>query len=266
MASQTDYILGTHDEEIHRLGVQHAAWRADALAAWRTAGIGPRQTILDVGCGPGFAALDLAESVGSGGRVVAIDRSERFLAALGARGRENITLYRADLDCGEFPDVRADGAWCRWILTFSRNPRAVLARVAKAIRPGGTIVLHEYFDYSTWRAAPQCEPLERFVDAVMRSWRDSGGEPDVALLLPAWLAKLGFTLRKVRPIVNAVQPGDAKWAWLRAFVNVNRARLVELGYLSANEAVEIWEAWERMEKTPGAWMITPGVLEIIGSL
>jgi hypothetical protein len=41
---------------------------------------------------------------------------------------------------------------------------------------------------------------------------------------------------------------------------------VELGYLSANEAVEIWEAWERMEKTPGAWMITPGVLEIIGSL
>ena len=52
MTSQTDYVLGTHDEEIARLGVQHAAWRADALAAWRTAEIGPRQmsaAVLDMG-------------------------------------------------------------------------------------------------------------------------------------------------------------------------------------------------------------------------
>jgi SAM-dependent methyltransferase len=263
MTSQTDYILGTHDAEIERLGLQHAAWRADALAAWRTAGIAPRQTVLDIGCGPGFATLDLADCVGPGGRVVAIDKSVRFLATLDAAHRENITTYHADLDIGEFPDVHADAAWCRWVLTFTSHPRAVVERVAEAIRPRGVFVLHEYFDYSTWRAAPRCEPIETFVDAVMRSWRNTGGEPDIALSLPTLLGDLGLELHQVRPIVTAVQPGDAKWTWLRTFVDVHRLCLVELGYLTAHESTEIWRAFTRLESHPGARMITPGVLEII---
>lgn len=263
MTPQTDYILGTHDEEIDRLALQHTAWRADALDAWRTAGFGPNHTILDVGCGPGFAALDLADCVGS---VVAIDKSDRFLAALEAKRRQNVTTCLVDLDSGEFPDVRADGAWCRWVLSFTRDPRAVLARIAQALRPGGVIVLHEYFDYSIWRAAPRCPELETFVRAVIQSWRDAGGEPDIALSLPCWLAELGFELRSIRPMVSVVQAGDPKWAWVRAFVQVNRARLVDLGHFGAEEAEGIWRAFCKME-TPGAIrMITPGVLEIIASL
>jgi SAM-dependent methyltransferase len=260
MTPQTDYILGTHDEEIDRLALQHSAWRIDALDAWRTAGFQPGDTILDVGCGPGFAARDLANSVGS---VVAIDKSQRFLDVLNGAARANITSCCVDLDAGEFPEVHADGAWCRWVLSFTRDPRSVLARVAQALRPGGVIVLHEYFDYSTWRAAPRCRELETFVSAVMQSWRDAGGEPDIALPLPGWLAELGFELRAVRPIVSAVQPGDLKWAWVRAFVQVNRTRLVELGYLSATEAAAIWEAFRALEGGREIRMITPGVMEIV---
>jgi ubiquinone/menaquinone biosynthesis C-methylase UbiE len=179
MASTKDYVLGTHDEEIERLGLQHRAWRQRALDAWRAAGIGPRQTVLDVGCGPGYASLDLAELVGASGRVVAIDKSERFLHTLdeqcGERGIDNITTYPADLDAGEFPDIVADRAWCRWVLAFVKNPRAVLARVASALAPEGVMAVHEYFDYSTWRALPRCPELEEFVSAVMASWRGNGG-------------------------------------------------------------------------------------------
>ncbi len=82
MASEKAYVLGTHDEELARLGVQHRAWRERALGAWRRGGIGPGSTVLDVGCGPGYASLDLAELVGSGGRVVAVGKSARFLDAL----------------------------------------------------------------------------------------------------------------------------------------------------------------------------------------
>ena len=64
----TYYVLGTRDEEIARLGLQHRAWRSRALAAWRTGEFAPGQTVLDVGCGPGFAALDLAKVVGPDGR------------------------------------------------------------------------------------------------------------------------------------------------------------------------------------------------------
>jgi SAM-dependent methyltransferase len=269
MISTSDYILGTHDEEIERLGLQHRAWRERALDAWRAAGIGAGQTVLDVGCGPGYAALDLAELAGSSGRIVAIDKSERFLQVLEAACRErrlgNLRTFRADLDAGEFPSVIADRAWCRWVLAFVKNPREVLARIAAALTPDGVIVLHEYFDYATWRAAPQCPELEEFVSAVMTSWRDDGGEPDIALSLPGWLEELGFEIRVVRPVVDVVQPQDLRWRWLASFVEVGRKRLVDLKYFSAARSESIWQAFLQFQDTQRARMITPGVLEIVAA-
>jgi SAM-dependent methyltransferase len=269
MVPTKDYVLGTHDAEIERLGLQHRAWRQRALDAWHTAGIGVGQTVLDVGCGPGYASLDLAELVGASGRIMAIDKSERFLGAFDAACRQrhlhNIIAYRADLDADEFPEVVADRAWCRWVFAFVKNPRAVLSRMAAALRPDGVIVLHEYFDYSTWRAAPPCAELEEFVSAVMASWRNNGGEPDVALWLPHWLEELGYEIRSARPIVDVVQPDHLSWTWLATFVEVGRARLVELGYLSPGHAESIWQAFSQLQATPGARMITPGVLEIVAA-
>jgi SAM-dependent methyltransferase len=269
MVSSKDYVLGTHDEEIERLGLQHRAWRQRALDAWRSAGIGPGRTVLDLGCGPGYASLDLAELVGPSGRVVAIDKSERFLRTLDARCRErridNISAHPADLDAGEFPEVIADCAWCRWVFAFVKHPRAILARMAAALAAEGVIVLHEYFDYSTWRAAPRCSELEEFVGAVMASWRDNGGEPDIALSLPRWLEELGFELRSARPILDVVEPDHLSWNWLATFLEVGRRRLVDLGYLSSSRAESIWQAFTTFQATPGARMITPGVLEIIAA-
>ena len=36
---ENDYVLGTHDEEIARLGFQHGVWRSTVLDCWRNAGI-----------------------------------------------------------------------------------------------------------------------------------------------------------------------------------------------------------------------------------
>jgi SAM-dependent methyltransferase len=266
---EKEYVLGTHDAEVERLGLQHRAWRPRALTAWTLVGIAPGQTVLDVGCGPGYAALDLAQWVGAGGRVVAIDKSERFLSALEAmrreRGLNNIESYKADLDAGEFPAVIADRAWCRWVLCFMQRPRDLLARLATALEPHGVLVLHEYFDYSTWQTAPPCPELEEFVATVMASWSDSGGEPNVALTLPSWLEAAGFELRSVRPIVDIVQKDDMRWAWLRTFIDVGRRRLIDLGYLSESRAEAIWQAFTDLEGRNGTWMITPGVLEIIAA-
>jgi SAM-dependent methyltransferase len=277
MISSKDYVLGTHDEEIARLGLQHRTWRQQAHQAWRSAGIAAGQTVLDVGCGPGYATLDLAEMVGPSGRVMAIDKSGRFLGALDAACRErhitNIATFHADLDALEFPDVLADRAWCRWVLSFVKNPRAILAKIAAALTPDGAIVLHEYFDYSTWRGAARCPELEEFVSAVMTSWRDDGGEPDIALSLPRWLEQLGFEIRSARPIVNIAQrdvrqmdseePEHLNWKWLATFLEVGRQRLVELGYLTPARSESMWQAFLQFQATPGARMITPGVLEII---
>ena len=267
MISAKDYVLGTHDEEIARLGLQHRAWQPCVLAAWRSAGIGVGQTVLDVGCGPGYASIDLAELVGPSGSVLAIDKSEKFLNALNVersrRGLNNITAYQADLDTGYFPPVEATVAWCRWVFAFLQHPREVLTQVAKSLGAFGLIVLHEYFDYATWRTAPRCPELEEFVRVVMASWRAAGGEPDIALSLPRWLEELGFDLRSVRPIIDVVEPGHLKWEWMRSFIEVGRQRLVDLGYLSAVQAESIWQAFTAMEPMPGTRMVSPAVLEIV---
>jgi SAM-dependent methyltransferase len=267
MDEERPYVLGTHDEEVQRLGLQHRAWRRQVLEAWRRAGISEGHTVLDVGCGPGHATLDLAEIVGPTGHVVALDRSRRFLDVLQgsarARGLGNVAIHPVDFDLGDLPDVRAGAAWCRWILAFVARPRELLERVCAALEPGGAIVIHEYFDYGTWRIGPQCPELSEFVAAVMRSWRDAGGEPDVGLQVPQWLREIGF-VPTARPIVEIVAPGDRLWSWLRAFIEGGRRRLVELRYLTPSHADAIWRAFTAAESA-GMRMVTPGVVEIVAS-
>lgn len=61
------------------------------------------------------------------------------------------------------------------------------------------LVVHEYFDYRTWRVEPRSPEIEEFVQGVMASWRADGGEPDIGLDLLGWLAELGFTTTSLRP-------------------------------------------------------------------
>ena len=122
MSEEKSYVIGTHDAEIERLGTQHRVWRASVLDLWRLGGITTGQTVLDVGAGPGYAALELAEIVGRNGKVIAVERSRRFLDALShfaaARGLANIEPVEADLLEYDWPQAIADRAWCRWVLAF----------------------------------------------------------------------------------------------------------------------------------------------------
>jgi SAM-dependent methyltransferase len=269
MATERDYVLGTHDEEIERLGLQHRVWRPRALDTWRRAGVTAGQTILDVGCGPGYAAVDLAEIVGTSGRVIAVDRSRRFLDALEVirrqRDLDRIETYLLDLDQDALPPGPVDAAWARWVFAFVRNPKGLLQRVADSIRPGGVLIAHEYFDYSTWRLSPRSPELEEFVQAVMESWRAEGGEPDIGLELPVWLQEMGFRIRELNPIVDAVTSANFVWQWPRSFVEIGLARLVDLGRLTSERGREISAALAARERDPKTLLITPAVLEIIAA-
>ncbi len=267
MTNERDYVLGTNDAELERLGLQNRIWRAQAVRAWRSAGFASGQVILDIGAGPGFATLDLAELVGPTGKVVALERSRRFLdaleAAAAARNLRQVETHELDLDADPLPVVNADGAWARWVFCFVNDPKRLLARTAAALRPGGTIALHEYVDYRAWRLSPPSPIFEEFVDEVMASWRANGGEPDIAIQLPGWLDALGFDLLVARPISEFTRPGDFVWAWPKAFVGTGIARLVELGRIDAERARAMREAFEVCERTAGGFCITPTVLEVV---
>jgi SAM-dependent methyltransferase len=262
-----DYVLGTHDDEVHRLGIQHRVWRPRALGAWQRAGFRTGQTLLDVGCGPGWATRDLAELVGPSGRVLAIDRSKRFLDVVATIRDEQrlpqIESLERDLNDPEIPAVGADGAWCRWIFAFVRDPRALLRSVAAALRPGGVLVVHEYFDYGAWGISPRSADMEAFVQTVMRSWRDDGGEPDIALDLARWLPDAGLELRTLTPMLDVITPASHVWEWPKTFAAVGAQRLVDLGYLTAEQSGAVTKALATWERSGNGLMTTPGVLEII---
>lgn len=262
-----DYVFGTHDEEIARLGLQHRVWRPRASDAWRRAGFTTGQTLLDVGCGPGLATIDLAEIVGPGGRIVAIDRSRRFLdaveAAARSRGLDNIATHEVDLDEGALPRIAADGAWVRWVFAFVKAPRELLGRIAAALKPGVVLVVHEYFHYATWSFAPRSPAQERFVKVVMEAWRADGGEPDVGHDLPVWLGELGFEIRSLLPIVDVIRPTDYAWQWPKSFVDVGLRRLIDLHRLSPETATIVSNEFAALEAAPHTRMITPAVLEIV---
>ncbi|HKV99850.1 MAG TPA: methyltransferase domain-containing protein [Vicinamibacterales bacterium] len=262
---ERDYVLGTHDEEIARLGVQHRVWRDKVLDVWTRAGFTSGQTIADIGCGPGYATLDLAEIVGPTGRVIAIDRSRRFLDALEstARGLFNITTFEHDLDADGLPDVRVDATWCRWVAAFVKRPRDLAVAVHRVIRPGGVAVFHEYLDYAAWRLLPRSPEFEEFVRVVIETWRASGGEPDIGLNLGAWLEESGFQIEQYRPIVEIISPADAAWQWPQAFFDVGLRRLVDIGAFTAERAAAVEQAFRAHVASPHARMLQPIVGEIV---
>ena len=143
------------------------------------------------------------------------------------------------------------------------DPARLVATLARALKPGGVAIFHEYLDYRTWRLAPPCPPLEAFVAEVMASWRAAGGEPDVALILPMLLEAAGLVVKHVEPKVFVIPPSDFIWAWPSAFVETNLQRLLELGRVDEAWTRSVRDALRAATAKPGTLMITPTVLEIV---
>jgi len=262
-----DYVLGTHDAEIQRLGLQHQVWRRAALSLWERAGVSRGAVVIDSGAGPGFASLDLGEIVGHEGRVIAIERSERFLDHLknesARRGLAQIQPVEGDLFGDVWPQGIADFIWCRWVLAFVNDPATIVAKMSRALKPGGALMIQEYSNYRTWQLAPPAPEMDRYVDAVVASWRASGGEPDIGLELPRLLPLHGFSVPHVEAIQLAIRPRDFMWQWPARFVAVNASRQVELGYMTRAEADAAVRVVEERSRDSSAVMLTPTVLQII---
>lgn len=262
-----DYVLGTHDAEIDRLGLQHQVWRDAAISLWRRAGVSAGNTVIDAGAGPGFATLDLAETVGPTGRVIAIERSGRFLKRLtqesSRRGLKQIEYIGGDLLDDVWPIREADFVWCRWVLAFVPNPSEMVSRMARALKPGGALLVQEYSNYRSWRLTPPDPAMDRFVDSVVNTWRATGGEPDIGLELPRLLPPHGLTIKHVESIQFAVSPSDFGWQWPASFVAINAQRQVQLGGLTESEADDAVRAIDERSRDPQALMLTPTVLQVI---
>ena len=267
MKKERDYVLGTHQEEIERLGLQHRVWQPVVLDCWQRAGITVGKRVLDAGAGPGYAAVDLADIVGPNGAVAAVERSNKFVNAMNetirGRGLTNLKVHELDLISDELPSGPYDFTWCRWVLSFVSDPALVIKKLASVLPKGGRAIFHEYGHYETWRFFPRLESQERFRGHVVATWRESGGEPDAAPVLSALLGQNDFIIRSARPHIFCVRPNEFMWQWPATFIEVYLPRLLEQGRIDQKFAATLRGEIAAAEKTPNSFMITPLVIEIV---
>ena len=124
-----------------------AAWRrsCERLAAHFPAGSSP--LVVDLGCGPGFAALALAR-LRPDARLIGLDLAPLMLRearhrvdAAGLRSR--IRLVLADAARLPLPGASVDVVTGHSFLYLVDRPAAVLEETLRVLRPGGRLVLME---------------------------------------------------------------------------------------------------------------------------
>lgn len=267
MSLEKEYVLGTDRDELARLGLQHRIWSSQTFALWERAGFKLGQTILDLGCGPGYASIDLAQLVTQSGRVIAVDASTRFLAHLRqvcvSMGVSHVETIEADVQEMELPADSIDGAYCRWVMCFLSAPERAVAAVARALRPGGVLAIQDYFNYHTTTLAPRGRAFDRVVQATSASWRANGGDPDVAARLPAMLRANGLEVREITPHLRVARPGSPLWQWPTTFFHIYTPKLVAMGHLTDDDRLEYEREWAERTADPGTFFCTPPVFDIV---
>ncbi|MEZ6235687.1 MAG: methyltransferase domain-containing protein [Phycisphaerales bacterium] len=268
-----EYVLGTDQTELVRLGIQHRLWGDAAHALWRRANLVPGERVLDIGCGPGYAARDLAMIVGDRGRVVGIDESEGFVREYNRRSAEvmmpwavalhgDVQRLDAVLEAGG-ESAPFDLAYSRWVMCFVPDPEAVVRAAAKAIRPGGRWCIQDYFAYSTMTLAPKEDAFTSVVQQIDRSWRDRGGDPDIVGRLPAMLERSGFRVTHLDVEHRIARPGDFMWTWPDVFWSSVLPRLVASRHITAAMRTAFEAAWSRASADPTRFCLLPPVFEVI---
>ncbi|HYY57974.1 MAG TPA: methyltransferase domain-containing protein [Pyrinomonadaceae bacterium] len=267
-AVEQEYVLGTDDDELFRLGLQHQLWLEQAARSWERGGFGPGDTLLDVGCGPGYVSFELSRLVGSRGEVIAVDVSQRFInhlrSQIETRRVGNIKTRVGDVVRLELGERSVDGAYARWVLCFVEEPEAVVAAVAHALRPGKSFVVHDYFNYEAAVIAPRDEIFDHIFRVVGESFRIRKGSPDVGSYVPAMMARCGLLVKEINPLVRIARPGTALWQWPESFFKNYLPVLLESGMIDESEKETFERKWEERSKEAGAFFCTPPMVEIIG--
>jgi SAM-dependent methyltransferase len=96
---------------------------------------------LEVGAGGGSVAFWMASQVAPDGEAVATDLETDFLEAE-STDRECLRILRHDISADDLPEG-FDLVHARWLVEWLPDKRKALGRMAKALRPGGRLLVEE---------------------------------------------------------------------------------------------------------------------------
>ncbi|MBA3621701.1 MAG: methyltransferase domain-containing protein [Euzebyales bacterium] len=240
-----------------RLGRAYATPHVVAQRARTRQAVAPRpgQRILDVGCGPGLLACELAAAVGPAGTVIAIDTSEQMLGAAAQRATQDgvvewTRFARADATALPVADGCLHAVTGTQVYEYVPDLARAFAEIARVLRPGGRVAIVDTdWDSCVWHASDR-----RRTRRVLEAWRGHFTHPDLPARLPALLAGADLRLESLvaLPLVDISYDADAFSRWMLGTV----AEFVGArGGLTPDEA-HAWADDVRAQQTRGGYFFS----------
>lgn len=250
------YLHGHHTSVLAAHGTRTAADSAAYLLPHLREGL----TVLDVGCGPGTVTLDLAEAVGSSGRVVGVEYVEAPLtqARLHAQERGDTRTRFALADVMALPYAASfDVVHAHQVLQHLPDPVGALRQMARATRPGGLVAVRDV-DYASMVWHPASDGMTRWLEVYRRLARLNHAEPDAGRHLVAWAHAAGLVdLTPSASVWTYATAEHCAWwgdTWARrALESTFATQAIEHGLLTPAELGEVSAAWRRWSTHPDAW-------------
>jgi SAM-dependent methyltransferase len=214
---------------------------------------------LEVGGGGGSIAAWLGKRVGPTGRVVVTDINTRFLES---PGRPNIEVRRHNIVTDPLPEGAFDLIHARLVLMHLPQRDAVLARLVKALKPGGWL-LDEEFDVLSLHTDRQVNREETVLDsfvALNQVLAGRGVEMRFGRLLYGRMRLLGLADIGAQARLSMGSGGSVVASLLRSTCCQLRDDMIAGGRITAEQ---IERDLERIDDS-GSLMLTPTLWSVWG--
>jgi demethylmenaquinone methyltransferase/2-methoxy-6-polyprenyl-1,4-benzoquinol methylase len=107
--------------------------------------LGPGDSVLELGCGPGNSFQRLRSAVGPDGCVVGVDYSRgmvrRAAQRVAAAGWDNVHVIRGDATQSGVAEGAFDAVYAAMSLSAMPDPTAAVTAAAASLRPGGRLAV-----------------------------------------------------------------------------------------------------------------------------